>query len=117
MSDWDEISGLYIDRAGNKISLRRFCDLSSDETYRHVRYEYLPGKGGALYYVSTIWTGVDMSFWGRRPLMLETMAFDGNGDEYDGSRYGSDYEAFRGHDRIKGRIAQEWWTDLGGRAC
>ena len=46
--------------------------------------------------VSTVFLGLDHSFFGGKPLLFETMIFGGNNDQYQ-ARYPTKEEALAGH--------------------
>jgi len=68
--------------------------------YRHIGLDYVRIRG-RTYRVSTVWLGLDHSFWpGGRPLIFETMVFeddDMGGFEGLMNRYSTLAEAERGH--------------------
>lgn len=65
----------------------------SEAGNRHIRLDHINGKC-----ISTVWLGNNMNFFGAKPLLFETMIFDGDSwmDEYC-ERYSSWDEAVEGH--------------------
>lgn len=61
---------------------------------RHVKHTKLPGG----VHVSTVFLGMDHSFFGGPPILFETMIFGGEHDEYQ-QRYATWEEAEAGHDK------------------
>lgn len=87
----------YYDPKGRPISMRRWA--SSFEYDRHVGESVLRIRG-RWYRVSTIWLGLDHSFFGGPPLIFETMIFAGHGlTDLATWRYSTAEEAMRGHMR------------------
>jgi hypothetical protein len=76
------------------------------EHYRHIGLDYVRLRG-RVYRVSTVWLGLDHSFWpGHGPLIFETMVFDDRGmpafDLMD--RYSTLAQAERGHRAFVRRV-------------
>jgi hypothetical protein len=98
--DLFERNSLYFDRKGLPLSLTQYAMLFENMEYRVVKQEAL-GK----YFVSTVWTGLNMSFLKNfRPLIFETMIFledenDNGIEELMGyqERYSTEEEALAGH--------------------
>lgn len=70
---------------------------------KHVADEYVNG-----YRISTVWFGIDHNHFGGRPLLFETMVFDGGGSGNDiyCEQYTTWDEAVEGHKR-----AVQWVLD------
>lgn len=80
---WPEnmpMPGMYFDRAGTPIGLGDWAALCADEDYRRVKFTDL-----GFAHVSTIWLGMNMSFWLEAPLIFETMVFNATPKEFPGS--------------------------------
>lgn len=111
---WDEIrtSGFCTyDKQGRPISTRQWTEYFADyEGYRQIGDTYI-----GPWRISTVWMGNDMSFWGKTPIIFETMVF-GEPFHLDGHRYATEMEAGAGHAEFVDRVAQYWWLTLGGRA-
>jgi hypothetical protein len=121
-SMWDDVGDRrmgYYGRQGNRISLRQWSMQFMD---KRVAESLVTTAGGLKLWVSTVWLGIDHRFWGDGPpVIFETMVFpEGHtgfeGLDLDMDRYCHLTEAFRGHDEMVGRYAQDWWLDLGGIA-
>ena len=113
----DDYSDVFRDRQGEPCGIDRFEQIARDENLRHIGADIVASSRGLLY-VSTIWTGVDMSLFSRRPLIFETMTCDRSGkylDEYSG-RWETLLAATIMHRRIVEKAAQSWWSNLGGLA-
>jgi hypothetical protein len=99
--DPDRYGPRYYDIHGRPISLMQWSHAMAQ--YRHVGESVLRIRG-RWFRVSTVWLGLDHSFFGGRPLIFETMIFTEGGMGYPGSdmyqvRYSTITEAQRGHMR------------------
>lgn len=65
---------------------------------KHVGEDFIERK-----HISTVWLGMDHSYWGGRPKLFETMIFDNNFDDEYCDRYSTWDEAVEGH-----RKAIDW---------
>jgi hypothetical protein len=86
----------YFDRKGKPLKLMEWAKLFENVDYKIVQRDVL--LNGTL--VSTVWLGIDHSFFGNGPpLIFETMVFlDGKvGMEEDMDRYSTEEEARTGH--------------------
>lgn len=96
----------YYDRSGNKITLGRWSWLSehkAENDYYRVAEDTVD-----LYWVSTVWVGLDMGIPmpGIAPLIFETMTFlAGEGQEC--YRWSSEARAIAGHDRIVAEVREQ----------
>jgi hypothetical protein len=93
----------YFDMNGNAMTFEEWAKEyggRADAGSRHVGNTYLHARDHVLR-VSTVWLGLDHSFWPRgKPLIFETMVFaDGDYAGVDGlmSRYSTKAEAIKGH--------------------
>jgi hypothetical protein len=87
----------YYDPKGRPMSMRRWAQSMGNE--RHVGESILRIRG-RWYRVSTVWLGLDHSFFGGPPLIFETMIFGGDRDtDLMMWRYSTADEAMRGHVR------------------
>lgn len=94
----------YYDRRGNPISLAEFVELSQN---RKINYKDIKSDVINNHLVSTIWLGIDHSFFNsEKPLIFETMIFkikDGNIEwdnaslDYYQKRYSTEEQALEGH--------------------
>jgi len=57
-------------------------------------------------FVSTVWLGMDHSWFGGKPLIFETMVF-GAGEEEEQERYSTEKEALAGHKRFVEKYRHE----------
>jgi hypothetical protein len=71
------------------------------ENKKQVADEEINGKR-----VSTVWLGIDHNFLGGRPLLFETMVFDGprGGSDIYMDRYTTWDEAVKGHQKAVGWV-------------
>lgn len=64
--------------------------------YRRIKQEKI-----GRYLVSTVWIGLDHGIGSERPLIFETMVFEGEGNqELACERYSTERDALEGHERI-----------------
>jgi hypothetical protein len=56
--------------------------------------------------VSTVFLGIDHNWFGRTPILFETMIFGGEHDQYQ-ERYETIDDALRGHERAVGLVKGE----------
>jgi hypothetical protein len=89
---------LFFDRAGQPISLERWCELFSpdDDESRRVALDNLDGAAE----VSTVWVGLDHSAGHGPPLIFESMIFGLSKYDLCQWRYATEDEALAGHRRI-----------------
>lgn len=91
--------GMYYDRDGNEISLARWAWLQRPEqlAYRRVAEDTVN-----LYWVSTVWLGMNMNFLDiGPPIIFETMVFlSGTPEETGQHRYADQASALAGHEAI-----------------
>ena len=108
----------YYDIYGRPITMMQWAHAMS--RYRHVGESVLRIRG-RWFRVSTVWLGLDHSFYGGPPLIFETMIFAEDGGEYPGSdlyqeRYSTIHDAQRGHMRavrwVKRNVREEISTPL-----
>jgi len=89
---------MHYDRQGNKIEdVLEWSMMLGDESYKKVGDEHLANG----LHVSTIWLGLDHGYKRHKPLIFETMAF--NGSDMMGilqERYYTEAEAIEGHNEI-----------------
>ena len=109
-----ETTPRYFDREGNPMELLDWARLCEDYDYKIVKQEEV-GK----YFVSTVWVGLNMSFWREAAIKIfETMIFlrdddEKSIDEIKGyqDRYSTEAEALEGHAKAvqiaKGEIPLE----------
>lgn len=102
---------LWYDRDGNSITRDRWGEILSEE-YHRVGHDVV---GGVT--VSTVWLGIDHSFFGDRgapgyrPIIFETMLFGGDYDQ-ELMRYSSEVDAVAGHARVVADLEAgrpPWW--------
>lgn len=102
---------LYFNREGQPIDLGTWAALFEVPEYKRVRETVLPDGT----WVSTVWLGLDHSFWpdDPRPLIFETMVFARQGGrlgdgfsfhDLDTDRYSTEEEAIAGH----GLMVAKW---------
>lgn len=119
----------YFDREGQPIDLHEWGRLSEDRKYKVLKQESV-----GVFWISTVWLGLDHSFRRRLdptgehepPVIFETMVFDQgpkgaeetyqglrkvmDGDDYspwselDAERYATEAEALAGH----ARMVEKW---------
>lgn len=95
--EWSSHGPRYYDPRGKPISMSRWA--AAFEYDRHVGESVLRIRG-RWYRVSTVWLGLDHSFFGGPPLIFETMIFEGESFTTRGQwRYSTAEEAMRGHMR------------------
>lgn len=82
----------FYDDSGNPISFDAWIALFEGTPDPHVAEDIL--DDGTR--VSTVWLGLDQSFWGGPPLIFETMIFGGKHDQYQ-ERYSTKDQALEGH--------------------
>jgi hypothetical protein len=115
---WDDVfhrgRAHYFDRQTNPISFRRWVELHGGlgpEELKVVKQETV----GDLLFVSTVFLGIDMSWFGP-PMIFETMVFAAPLDDeprlmdvedLEQTRYSTEAEAEAGH-REMVRRAKEW---------
>lgn len=92
--------GLHFDRDGEPITLRQWAMLREAHDYAIIAQEYV---GEA--WVSTVWIGLDMGFFGGAPVIFETMIFGGEHDQSQ-YRYMTEESAERGHRRVVEALEQ-----------
>jgi hypothetical protein len=94
--DEDRYGPRYYDIHGRPITLSQWAHAM--ERYRHVGESVLRVRG-RWFRVSTVWLGLDHSFFGGPPLIFETMIFEGPFGKTDLGmwRYSTIPEAQRGH--------------------
>ena len=101
----------YVEYSGVKTFydiLRLWNKDLTDKKKKIVKQEDVEGKEGKVRWVSTVFLGLDHSFFGdsKAPLIYETMVFnhkeDGeiNFDDLEMQRYSSREEALAGHDEM-----------------
>ena len=87
----------YYDRHGNPITLEQWAQLFKNDEYKRVYGTVIDTPGGQIL-VSTVWLGLDHSFWpDLPPLIFETMVFDEHGNAVLQDRYTTEGEAKAGH--------------------
>ena len=89
--------------------MQKVEELLSNREYKIIKQECTPGKE---YWVSTVWLGLDHSFTGGKPLIFETMVFDGErhnnrGSDYAQKRYSTEEEALRGHAKLLDKFTKK----------
>jgi hypothetical protein len=95
--------GMYFDRQGHEISLARWAWLNSRE--RFADYRRIAEDHVDLYWISTIWLGLDHSFGSGPPLIFETMVFlSGTPEDMGMQRYATEDQARAGHEAIVAEI-------------
>ena len=94
---------LNADHTTTKVSLQEWSDMM-ETTDRRVAYDELPDGRR----VSTVFLGLDHSYWGGPPLLFETMVFSKNSysDEYM-LRYTTWKQAKRGHEQVMEELRRE----------
>jgi hypothetical protein len=90
---------------GRPMTMMEWARASSH--YKHIGLDYVRLRG-RMYRVSTVWLGLDHSFWpGHGPLIFETMVFeddDWGGFENLMDRYSTLAQAERGHRAFVRRV-------------
>lgn len=95
---------IHFDRQGQPIELMRWAELMRDDEYRVVRQDPIVHDvdTAAVWWLSTVWIGLDMSFLLGVPLIFETMLF-GPPDDYEGDtqwRWHTEAQAIAAHDQL-----------------
>jgi hypothetical protein len=89
----------YTARDGQPMQLLEWVGAMENPEYKRVAETTLPdGK-----WISTVWLGLDHSFGQGRPLIFETMVFEGKASgtkSLDQDRYSTEAEARAGHDAM-----------------
>jgi hypothetical protein len=98
----------YYDRNNRLLSMDQFAKLMEDREYKRVCSDYV-----GSYWVSTVWLGLDHSFYGGPPLIFESMVFadteeDSNrlGEDVNCQRYPTEHQAVLGHYAIVEEVNQ-----------
>ena len=105
----------YYDPMGRRITMQQWATGFGYE--RHVGLTVLRLRGHR-YRVSTVWLGLDHSFFGGPPLIFETMIFaeEGTMDDLYQERYSTGQQAIRGHMRavrwLKRNVREQFSTPL-----
>jgi hypothetical protein len=82
-----------------KDCMRAINDKLGDPNYKVVKQETLPNGR----WISTVWLGLDHSYFGDPPLIFETMVFDSRESmtPLTSERYSTEIEALAGHEALK----------------
>ncbi len=102
----------YYDRQGQPMSLGTWAQLIE----KGMDYKRVAQTTVGPYWISTVWLGLDHSFWDGPPLIFETMvllADDGPANEYDVVRYSTEAEALAGHDEMVTLVRATTPTETG----
>lgn len=93
---------LNVDKSYRKCSVEEWAT-QFESLDRHIGINLINGK-----YISTVWLGKDLNFFGGAPLLLETMIFDkeNKGESIYCERYTTWKEAEEGHKK-----AVQWVLD------
>lgn len=102
---WGLERPMYFDKQGHPVTLARWAWLSDRgrfDDYRRIAEDHVD-----LYWVSTVWIGLDMNFAGGPPHIFETMVFlDGSVEDMGMNRYASEDEARAGHEATVAEIRE-----------
>lgn len=102
---WGLDRPMYFDKQGHPVTMARWAWLSDHdrfEEYRRVAEDTID-----LYWVSTVWIGLDLGFAGGPPLIFETAVFLQDTVEDMGmNRYASEDEARAGHEAVVAEIRE-----------
>ena len=105
---WDDIREFEgradkYDREGSPISLRTWVRLVTwDEEHAHA-YRWVAIDEVGPFTVSTVWLGLDHSFFVGPPLIFETMVF-GPGARDEQWRYSTEEDALAGHVQVVNEV-------------
>lgn len=98
----------HYDKQGKVIGLGTWAKLLEDENYRMIKREDIK-IGRKVYFVSTVWLGIDHGWAGKKPLLFETMIFRNtvkkdksnlNRIDVYQDRYCTEKEAIAGHKKV-----------------
>ena len=100
----------YYDRCGNTISLNDWAAKFEDRSYQVVKQDRIDG-----WFVSTVWLGIDHSFFGGPAQIFETMIFPPDGEtgekhpDLDNwqDRYPTEETAKAGHEQALAMVRAE----------
>ena len=89
----------YYDRGNRPLTMDQYARLLENRDYKRVASQFV-----GTYWISTVWLGLDHSFYGGPPLIFETMVFANTpddlselGDDVWCDRYTTEHQAVLGH--------------------
>lgn len=77
-------------------TIDEWSKLYEDPVFKRVAFDEVGGMD-----ISTVFLGIDHNHFGGRPILFETMVFNGKGDDIFQDRYHTWDEAVKGHENTK----------------